>query len=98
MKERDYDPQERMITEKGGNAPDRRETTDAVKRFRSELRDGMENHLRQGEGVRGPLNRILEAAKMRREPVFGEQIRDGVLLRTGGEAPRYRVTRLGARR
>jgi hypothetical protein len=77
---------------------DRRETTDAVKRCRSELRDAVESPLRQGEDVCGPLNRILEAAKMRREPVFNEQMRDGVLLRTGGEAPRYRVTRLGARR
>jgi hypothetical protein len=31
----------------------------------------VESHLRQREGVRGPLNRIADAAKMRREPVFG---------------------------
>jgi hypothetical protein len=31
-----------------------RETADAVKRFRLELRDATESHLRQGEGVCGP--------------------------------------------
>ena len=30
-------------------------TADAVKRFCLELRDAAENHLRQGEGVCGPL-------------------------------------------
>ena len=53
---------------------DRRETTDAVKRFRPELRDAAESYLRQGEGVRSPLNRILEDAKMRREPVVKKVI------------------------
>jgi hypothetical protein len=33
---------------------DRRETADEVKLFCSELRDGAESHLRQGESVRGP--------------------------------------------
>ena len=33
------------------------ETADAAKRFCLELRDAAENHLRQGEGVCGPLNR-----------------------------------------
>ena len=33
---------------------DRRETADAVKRFRPELRDAAESHLRQEEGVRDP--------------------------------------------
>jgi hypothetical protein len=33
---------------------DRRDTADAVNRFRPELRDAAESHLRQGEGVRGP--------------------------------------------
>jgi hypothetical protein len=47
--------------------------------------------LRQREGVRGPLNRIADAAKMRREPVFGlsvSKMRSGALFweQTGGEA------------
>jgi hypothetical protein len=33
---------------------DRRDTADAVKRFRLELRDAAECRLRQGEGIRGP--------------------------------------------
>ena len=33
---------------------DRREIADAVKRFCLELRDAVESHLGQGEGVRGP--------------------------------------------
>ena len=32
----------------------RRKTSDAVKRFRLELRDAAESYLRQEEGVRGP--------------------------------------------
>jgi hypothetical protein len=43
----------------------------------------VKSHLRQREGVRGPLNRIVKAAKMRREPVFGlsvSKIRGGALF------------------
>ena len=43
----------------------------------------MKSHLRQREGVRAPLNRIVKAAKMRREPVFGlsvSKIRGGALF------------------
>ena len=62
MEERDYGLRERMVTgERGQRAAammvgevDRRDTADAVKRFRPEMRDAAESHLRQGQGVRGP--------------------------------------------
>jgi hypothetical protein len=61
---------------------DRRETADAVKRFCLELRGYCgESSSTQRERTR-PLNRILEAAKIRREPVWAlsEQNERGLLL------------------
>ena len=58
MEEQDYGLRERIVTGERGlrvavmmvGEVDRRETADAVKRFRPELRDAAESHLRQGEG------------------------------------------------
>jgi hypothetical protein len=60
--ERDYGPREKVVTgERGQRAAammvgevDRRDTADAVKLFRPEMRDAAESHLRQGQGVRSP--------------------------------------------
>ena len=47
---------------------DRREIADAVKRFCLELRGCCGESSSTGRGRTRPLNRILEAAKIRREP------------------------------
>jgi hypothetical protein len=52
---------------------DRRETADAVKRFYLELRGCCEEPSSTERGRTWPLNRILEAAEMRREPSLGSQ-------------------------
>ena len=67
---------------------DRRETADAVKRFCLELRGCCGEPSSTERGRMRPLNRILEAAKMRREPVWAlsEQNERGLFLGTGGEA------------
>jgi hypothetical protein len=52
---------------------DRRETANAVKHFCSELRGYCGESSSTERGRTRPLNRILEAAKMRREPVLGSQ-------------------------
>ena len=76
MEEQDYGPRERMVTREGGRRAtvmmvrevDRRETTDAVKHFFLELRGCCGEPSSTGRGRTQPLNRILEAAQMRREP------------------------------
>jgi hypothetical protein len=67
---------------------DRRETADAVKRFCLELRGCCRELSSTERGRTRPLNRILEAAKIRREPVWAlsEQNERGLFLGTGGEA------------
>jgi hypothetical protein len=67
---------------------DRRETADAVKRFCLELRGCCRELSSTERGRTRPLNRILEAAKIRREPVWAlsEQNERGLVLGTGGEA------------
>jgi hypothetical protein len=76
VEERDCGPRERIITgEKGQRAAammvremDRRKTADAVKRFCLELRGCCGEPSSTERGRTRPLNRILEAAKIRREP------------------------------
>jgi hypothetical protein len=51
----------------------RRETADTVKRFGLELKGCCGESSSIEKGRTWPLNRILEAAKMRREPVLGSQ-------------------------
>ena len=65
---------------------DRRETADAVKRFCLELRGCCGESSSTKRGHTRPLNRILEAAKIRREPVWAlsEQNERGLFLGTGG--------------
>jgi hypothetical protein len=65
---------------------DRRETADAVKRFCLELRGCCGESSSTERGRTRPLNRILEAAKIRREPVWAlsEQNERGLFLGTGG--------------
>jgi hypothetical protein len=78
VEEQDYGPRERMITgERGQRAAammvgevDRCETADAVKRFCLELRGCCGESSLTERGRTRPLNRILEAAKIRREPVW----------------------------
>jgi hypothetical protein len=67
---------------------DRYETADAVKRFCLELRGCCGESSSTERGRTRPLNRILEAAKIRREPVWAlsEQNERGLFLGTGGEA------------
>jgi hypothetical protein len=67
---------------------DRHETADAVKRFYLELRGCCGESSSTERGRTRPLNRILEAAKIRREPVWAlsEQNERGLFLGTGGEA------------
>src|SRR5271163_3240336 len=67
---------------------DRCETADAVKRFCLELRGCCGESSSTERGRTRPLNRILEAAKIRREPVWAlsEQNERGLFLRTSGEA------------
>jgi len=52
---------------------DGRETADAVKRFCLELRGCCGEPSLTERGRTRPLNRIVEAAKMRREPVLASQ-------------------------
>ncbi len=52
---------------------DRLETADAVKRFCLELRGCCGELFSTERGLTRPLNRILKAAKMRREPKMGSQ-------------------------
>ena len=71
---------------------DRRETADAVSKA---FLLGVERILRRviyiKSGRMRPLNRILEAAKIRREPVWGGRAGwEGLILGTGGEALKYR--------
>ena len=106
MEERDYSPREGAITgERGQRATammvgevdrcetvDRRETADAVSKA---FLLGVERILRRviyiKSGRMRPLNRILEAAKIRREPVWGGRAGwEGLILGTGGEALRNR--------
>jgi hypothetical protein len=103
LEERDYGPREKMITgERGQRATammvgevdrcetvDRHETTDAVKRILLRVERMLRRVIFDRErGRTRPLNRILEAAKIRREPVWalGEQNERGLFLGTGGEA------------
>jgi hypothetical protein len=67
---------------------DRHETADAVKRFCLELRECCGESSSTERGRTRLLNRILEAAKIRREPVWAlsEQNERGLFLGTGGEA------------
>ena len=67
---------------------DRHETADAVKRFCLELIGCCGESSSTERGRTRPLNRILEAAKIRREPVWAlsEQNERGLVLGTGGEA------------
>ena len=67
---------------------DKHETADAVKRFCLELRGCCVESSSTERGRTRPLNRILEAAKIRREPVLAlsEQNERGLFLGTGGEA------------
>jgi hypothetical protein len=61
---------------------DRRETADVVKRFCLELRGCCGESSSTQRGHTRPLNRILEAAKIRREPVWApsEQDERGLFL------------------
>ena len=65
---------------------DRRETADAVKRFCLELRGCCGESSLTERGHTRPLNRILEAAKIRREPVWAlsEQNERGLFLERVG--------------
>jgi hypothetical protein len=65
---------------------DRLEATDAVKRFCLELRGCRGESSSIERGRTRPLNRILEAAKMQREPkrALNEQNERGLFLGTGG--------------
>jgi hypothetical protein len=65
---------------------DRRETADAVKHFCLELRGCCGESSLTQRGRTRPLNRILEAAKIRREPkrVLGEQNERGLFLERVG--------------
>jgi hypothetical protein len=67
---------------------DRRETADAVMRFCLELRGCCGESSSTERGRTRPLNRILEAARIRREPVWAlsEQNERGLFLGTGWEA------------
>ena len=64
---------------------DRREIDDAVKRFCLELRGSCGESSSTEKGRTQPLNRILEAAKKRREPkrALSEQNERGLLLELG---------------
>ena len=67
---------------------DRRETADAVMRFYFELRGCCGESSSTQRGHTRPLNRILEATKIRREPkrALGEQNERGACFWNGGEA------------
>jgi hypothetical protein len=66
---------------------DRRKTADAVKRFCLELRGCCGESSSTERGRTRPLNRILEAAKIRREPkrALSEQNERGPVFGTGGD-------------
>jgi hypothetical protein len=78
VEEWDYGPQERMVTGESGQRAaammvgevDRRETADAVKRFRMELRDAAESHERWGTvfgtgwGGSHKISRVIRALKL----------------------------------
>src|SRR5436305_5291107 len=68
---------------------DRHETADAVKRFCLELRGCCGESSSTERGHTRPLNRILEAAKIRREPVWAlsEQNERGLFLERVGRKP-----------
>jgi hypothetical protein len=78
---------------------DRRETADAVKRFCLELRGCCRESSSTERGCTRPLNRILEAAKIRREPkrALSEQNERGPVFGNGwGGSTKYRgVMRAG---
>src|SRR5205085_10334962 len=92
----DYSLRERIITgERGQRAAvlmigevDRRETADAVKHFYLELRRYCGESSSIQRGRTRPLNRILKAAKIRREPVWAlsKQNERGLFLERVGRA------------
>src|SRR2546423_12476896 len=71
---------------------DRRETADAVKRFCLELRGCCGESSSTQRGRTRPLNRILEAAKIRRVPkrALSEQNERGLFLERWGGSTKYR--------
>jgi hypothetical protein len=101
----DYGPRERMITGERGQCAaammvrevDRRETADTVKRFCLELRGCCGESSSTQRGRTRPLNRILEAAKIRREPkrALSEQNERGLFLERVGRL--YKILRGDAR-